>query len=89
MKKLVVAGFTASLMVASFAVTDAAAAAGNARVACKGDYQRLCNNVSPGGGRIMQCFKEHASELSAPCKAALADAKTEQDKQQGGTTPAN
>ena len=87
MKKMVVAGFIAGLVVAQFALTNVALA-GDARTACKGDDQRLCNNVSPGGGRIMKCFKEHESELSSQCKAALADAKAEHDKTQGGT-PAN
>ena len=83
MRKIAAASFMAGLLVVQFALADAAAA-GDARVACKGDYQRLCNNVSPGGGRIAQCFKQHESELSSQCKTALVEAKAERDKTQGG-----
>lgn len=43
-----------------------------AQQACKGDYQRLCANVSPGGGRIIACLQNHSDKLSAACKDALA-----------------
>jgi len=38
--------------------------------ACKADIEKLCKDVQPGEGGIMQCLKEHQAELSAPCKAA-------------------
>lgn len=38
---------------------------------CKGDYDKLCANVTPGGGRIIACFQKHAAELSPSCKSAL------------------
>jgi hypothetical protein len=43
--------------------------------ACRGDFQTLCPKVQPGGGRIAECLKQHATELSAPCKERLGDAK--------------
>lgn len=43
--------------------------------ACRSDYQTFCAKVSPGGGRIAGCLKEHAAELSAPCKAQLGNMK--------------
>ncbi len=36
--------------------------------ACKGDVEKFCKDVQPGGGRIMQCLKQHSSELSPICK---------------------
>ena len=39
--------------------------------ACWDDVSRLCDGVRPGGGRILKCLKDHESELSEPCKAAL------------------
>lgn len=49
---------------------------------CRADYERLCRGVFPGGGRILQCLRDKAAQVSDPCKAALA--KAEQD----GSLPA-
>jgi len=38
------------------------------RAACKDDAARLCKGVKAGGGGIARCLREHASELSDPCK---------------------
>ncbi|EJW12381.1 hypothetical protein A33M_2144 [Rhodovulum sp. PH10] len=42
------------------------------RDACRGDYQKLCASVSPGGGRILKCLESNADQLTPACKAALA-----------------
>ena len=39
--------------------------------ACKGDAQQYCKDVSPGGGRVARCLKEHEAQLSSTCKSAL------------------
>jgi hypothetical protein len=39
--------------------------------ACAPDIQKLCKGVQPGGGRIVQCLREHESELSQACKAVV------------------
>ncbi len=41
-----------------------------AREACKPDVEKFCAGVAAGGGRIMECLKQHESELSDACKAA-------------------
>jgi len=38
--------------------------------ACKPDVEKFCAGVAVGGGRIMQCLKQHESELSEACKVA-------------------
>jgi Cysteine rich repeat len=43
--------------------------------ACQSDVQRFCTDISPGGGRLAQCLKQHESELSSTCKAELAQAR--------------
>ena len=39
--------------------------------ACKADRQTFCADVEKGGGRVMQCMKAHAAQLSQPCKDAI------------------
>jgi hypothetical protein len=39
--------------------------------ACRGDRQRFCADVKPGGGRLAQCARQHFKELSGGCSRAL------------------
>jgi hypothetical protein len=39
--------------------------------ACKGDAEKLCPDVEPGGGRILKCLLEQKDKLSKECKAAM------------------
>ena len=39
---------------------------------CRTDYERLCHDVQPGGGRIINCLRDHQSELSDACYDQLA-----------------
>jgi len=41
------------------------------REACQDDAMKLCQDVKPGGGRIVRCLKEHENELSPECKAKM------------------
>lgn len=43
-----------------------------AKDACHDDVQKVCKDVQPGGGRIVQCLKQHEGELSPACKEHLA-----------------
>jgi hypothetical protein len=40
--------------------------------ACKGDAEKFCQGIRPGGGRILACLKSHEAELSGPCKTVFA-----------------
>jgi hypothetical protein len=40
--------------------------------ACKDDATKLCKGVKQGGGKIVQCLKQHEDELSAACKEKMA-----------------
>ena len=51
-----------------------------AQDACKVDTERLCKDVSPGGGRIIACLKSHESELSPACKEKMAAGKAKLEK---------
>jgi len=39
--------------------------------ACETDAKTLCKDTRPGGGRILQCLKQHEGELSPACKEAM------------------
>ena len=51
--------------------------------ACAADRQPYCGNVEKCGGRIMQCMKEHAGQLSAGCKSALQGMRAERKAAKG------
>ncbi len=42
---------------------------------CRNDYERLCHDVQPGGGRILGCLSASAEKLSPACRGALPDAQ--------------
>jgi hypothetical protein len=42
---------------------------------CRTDYDRLCHDVEPGGGRILTCLSANAEKLSPACRGALPDAQ--------------
>jgi hypothetical protein len=52
-------------------MAKAKAAIKEAREACEGDAKKLCEGIKPGGGKIVQCLKQHESELSAECKEEM------------------
>ncbi|MBK5958549.1 hypothetical protein CCR97_10060 [Rhodoplanes elegans] len=45
------------------------------RDACKADYQKLCQGMQPGGGRIIKCLQDQSDKLSPGCKTALSARK--------------
>ena len=44
------------------------------RTACASDIQKICAGVSPGGGRVLACLKQHKDEVSDGCKNAILTA---------------
>ena len=46
-----------------------------AREACQPDVAKFCADVKPGGHRVSACLREHASELSQACQAAIPPKK--------------
>ncbi len=84
---MTIANSAAVALAASLLLAGAASAQGGmsaTRQACQADMQKLCNGVQPGGGRVMQCFKQHKDELSAPCKAAIAERMSQKRAGKGG-----
>jgi hypothetical protein len=54
---------------------------------CRGDYDRLCASVRPGGGRVLACLQNHANQLSAACGQALPRAQSLRASAAAGATP--
>jgi Cysteine rich repeat len=56
--------------------------------ACRADYDRLCSDVAPGGGRILACLQSHAGQLTASCAQTLPRAQALRDGAAGaGVAP--
>jgi Cysteine rich repeat len=49
-------------------------------VYCKEDIARLCPGVAPGGGRIIECLKQHENEVSIGCGKELKAIKAKMGK---------
>jgi hypothetical protein len=66
------AGIGAVLLSCTLSATVFAAEVGpSPRQACAADAHSLCQGIKPGGGRIKACIRDHASQLSEGCKAAI------------------
>ena len=50
--------------------------------ACLADKERLCKDVKPGEGRIMECLKAHEAELSEGCRAAKMQKHEKSEKKE-------
>jgi hypothetical protein len=47
---------------------------------CKEDAARLCPGVSPGGGKLIGCLKQHQNEVSVGCAKELKAVKSKMGK---------
>ena len=45
-----------------------------ARTACIEDFRKFCATTKRGEGRVWHCLKSRESELSAACRAVIAEA---------------
>lgn len=43
---------------------------------CDDDIKKICPDIRPGGGRIVQCLHGHQASLSAGCRQFLAPGST-------------
>jgi hypothetical protein len=55
---------------------------GMMKQACGEDVKKLCPGVQRGEGRIMQCLKQHAKEVSENCGKLLERRAKKGEKQQ-------
>lgn len=52
----------------------------NAQGACHDDIERLCKDVQPGEGRVLQCLNSHKADVSKGCASAIQDLKAQLKK---------
>jgi hypothetical protein len=52
-----------------------AAAQGVHKGACKADAQKLCSDVQPGEGKLLECLKTHQADLSPACATNIKSAQ--------------
>lgn len=64
-----------ALLILAAAAPALAADKPNVREACRQDVEQLCPGVQAGGGRIMQCLRDHADKVSDGCKQAFQAAR--------------
>jgi hypothetical protein len=62
-------------MVALLSSSHALAAAKGEKGACKADAQKLCSDVQPGEGKLIECLKTHQAELSPQCTTNMKAAE--------------
>jgi len=74
MNKLSLLFFFGILPAAPYVWAQDNAALAVLRTGCTDDAQKFCANVEPGGGRILQCLKDHKDSLSDKCKQAAQQA---------------
>ena len=64
-----------AILVPAFASQTVAAPSEAVRAACSGDAQRLCTGDLGNPEARRACMAAHSAELSAACKAAIAQAR--------------
>ena len=70
------------IAVGIFVPMPALAEGGLMQGACMNDIKSLCGSIQPGGGRVRDCMKDHRTQLSVACKAAIADRMLERGRGQ-------
>jgi hypothetical protein len=66
--KGIMSGVLATLVSTAFAAEGAQGMQqGMQQGACKADAQKLCADVQPGEGRLLECLKTHQADLSPGC----------------------
>jgi len=86
--KLIDHSLTALAVALALAPTAFAQTGGATLSACKGDIEKLCSSVQPGGGRIGECLKAHRDQVSMNCKLAIAqDVAAHRQGATGAATP--
>jgi hypothetical protein len=63
-------------------------AAAEAPAGCAAEVQKFCPTIAPGGGHVLLCLQEHASQLSPECQQALQGAQRHAEKRRANRSAA-
>ncbi len=55
-------------------------AQGGKLASCRADAKRICPDVTPGGGKLIECLKQHENDVSIGCAKELKAVKTKMGK---------
>ncbi len=64
-----------AIAILAMVLTTGEPAAAQTKNPCADDVAKYCKDVTPGGGRLVRCLKQHENELSPECKASQEKAK--------------
>jgi Cysteine rich repeat len=76
----VTAASVLAVLLISISGPQAAKAQGGRLAACKADAERICPGVTPGGGKLIQCLKQHQDDVTIGCAKELKAIKTKMGK---------
>lgn len=65
---------------ASSGAAELRQAIGKAKADCAQDIDKLCSDVTPGGGRVLDCLSSKADKLSTSCANSQTDLKAAASK---------
>jgi hypothetical protein len=51
---------------------------------CEADLDKYCKETPPGGGRLLNCLREHEKDLSEECKKGIAERRGGGGRGKGG-----
>lgn len=54
---------------------------------CAADFKKFCQDITPGEGSVLECFKAHDHELSPDCKAKREERMKARQSMDAGTAP--
>lgn len=63
-----------TLLAATIVLCAASPAAAHPE-SCKADLEKHCKGVAPGGGRLVQCLRDHRKDLAPECKKDLEEVR--------------
>ena len=78
-RQLTAASVLAVLSMVIFGPQTANAQRG-ALAACKADAEKICPGVTPGGGKLIECLKQHQDDVTIGCAKELKAIKTKMGK---------
>jgi len=85
-------GLTRSLAIlvagAAVALAVGGRAAAAAPAGCQAEVQKFCPTIPAGGGRVLVCLQEHASQLSPDCQKELQGAQRHAEKRRANRAAA-